>query len=456
VKKLSIVTLVLAAVGAAAGAYLASGNNDSTGHVNASEKRHQTESVADEPSGDVKVEVVKPHKGGIARTTTQPGTVESFESARMYSKVSGYLKEQHVDIGDEVNKGDVLATIDMPELEKEVQRDEAAVEQAEAHVVQMEAAVESAKADYDAAKALIGEREADVEHAQSTKSYRGKQLERIKNLVAQKAVDAKLQDEEEEHYDAAVAGLSSARASVVSAKAQATAAKAKIDQAQADLEDARAKVDVAEATLQKDAVFLDYAKIRSPYKGVITFRGFHPGDFINARDQGANTPLLTVDSTDKMRVVLQVPDLDVPFVNKGDEADVEIDALPGRKFPGKVARVSNSEDPTTRTMRTEVDLVNDKKVLHDGMYGKVTVLLEKASDALSVPSSALVGESQNGKGFLYVIRGGKAHKVEVGLGSDNGLETEITSGLKPDDDVVAHVYKGSIANGVAVAIANGD
>jgi RND family efflux transporter MFP subunit len=132
---------------------------------------------------------------------------------------------------------------------------------------------------------------------------------------------------------------------------------------------------------------------------------------------------------------------------------VEIDALPGRKFPGKVARVSNSEDPQTKTMRTEVDLKNDDKLLRDGMYGKVTIRLEKASDALSVPSSALAGESESGKGFLYVVRGGKAEKIEVRLGADDGLNTEILSGLNPSDDVVVHP-PGTIANGIPVVVIN--
>lgn len=455
--KISILSLVLAAFGAAAGIYIASESTDPAGNASAQERAHRL-SPADE-ANDVKVEAVKPKKGGIERTTTQPGTVASFESARLFSKVAGYLKKQElhgqpVDIGTRVKKGDVLAVIDMPELEEAVHRDQASVKQAKAHVVQMEAAVESAEADFKAAEALVGERKADVERAISTLSYRSKQFNRIKNLVAERALDEKLQDEAEEHFDAAKAGKSSADASVVSAQAQATAAKAKIAQAEADLEDAKAKVAVAEAELQKDQVFLNYTIIRSPYDGVVTFRGFFPGEFINARDQGAATPLLTVDRIDKMRIVLQVPDLDVPFVNEGDDAVVEIDALPGRKFPGKVARVSNSEDPTTRTMRTEVDLENDKKLLRDGMYGKVTVLLEKGSDALSVPSSALVGDTEGSKGYLHVIRGGKAHKIEVGIGADNGIETEIVSGLRPDDEVVVHVLKGSIANGVAVAVVN--
>lgn len=453
-KQISIVTLVIAGVGAAAGAYLASDSGSDTGHVIAQERAHRT-NTSDDASGDVKVEAVKPRKGGIERTTTQPITVESFESARLFSKVSGYLKEQHVDIGDRVKRGDVLAEIEMPETEKQVQRDEAAVEQAEAYIVQMEAHLESAKADYQAAEALIGEREADVQLAASTLSYKTKVYHRIEQLVKERAVDEQLRDEKEEDYESARAGLSSSKAALVSAKAVATASKAKIDQAQADLVDAKAKLAVAQAELEKDRVFLEYTIIRSPYDGVVTFRGYHRGDFINARDQGATIPLLTVDRTDKMRCVVQIPDLDVPYVNKGDEAEVEIDALSGRKFSGTIARVSNSEDQTTRTMRTEIDLMNDKNLLRDGMYGKVTVKLDKAPDGLTVPSSALIGESHSGKGSLYVIRGGKAHKIEVGIGADNGVDTEIVSGLKADDDVVVHTFKGSISNGVTVAIVNG-
>jgi HlyD family secretion protein len=465
VKKVSIVTVVLICGGIAAGAYFASESERNAAAVNASERVNRrsegghTEVEGEGQSSGTKVEISKPHRGGIERTTTQPGTVMSFESARLFSKVSGYLKEQSlhgesVDIGTPVKKGDLLAVIDMPELEKQVQRDEAEVEQAKAHIVQAEAHVESAKADFEATQALINEREADVEHAESTFSYRVKQYERIKKLVEDKSVEPRLLDEAEEHRDAAHAGRSSAKAAVVSAKAMSTAAKAKIDEAEADLEDAKAKLDVAKAALEKDRVFLAYTRIYSPYNGVVTFRGFFPGEFINARDQGGTTPLLSVDRIDKMRVVLQVPDLDVPFVNAGDDAIVEIDALPGRKFKGHVARISNSEDPQTRTMRTEVDLINDKNLLRDGMYGKVTVFLEKASDALSVPSSALVGESESGKGSLYVVRGGKAHKVDVGIGADDGIHTEIVSGLNPDDDVVTKVIRGAISNGISVAVVN--
>lgn len=464
-KKQWLLATIVAVVGVSAGAYFAVQNGQSSGQASAADDAHQvTDSRNGERSnGNVRVKVVKPHKGGIERTTTQPGSVHSFRSAKLYSKLSGYLKEQNVDIGDHVEKGDVLAVIDMPELEKELDREEAAVQQAEAHVVQMEAAIESATADYNAAKALIGERKADVEDARSKRTYAEIRLRRIAALVQDRSIEEKLKDEAEEQSDAAKAHFMSAEASVVSAEAQASAAKAKIAEAEADLVDAQAKVEVAKASREKTKVMLGYTKITSPYTGVITVRNYFEGDFINARDQGATVPVLVVDETDWMRVVLQVPDLEVPFTNPGDVATVEIDALPGKSFPGKVSRLADSEDPQTRTMRTEVDLENKDGILRDGMYGKVTIVLEKASSNLTVPSSAVhveaSGEHAAGDGnhraklYLWVVRGGKAQKQHVQVGADNGISAEILTGLKADDDVVVD-NKTALSEGVSVAVAS--
>ncbi|HEX5444071.1 MAG TPA: efflux RND transporter periplasmic adaptor subunit [Pirellulales bacterium] len=464
-KKQWLLATIVAVVGVSAGAYFAVQNGQSSGEASAADNPHQATDSRNggRSTGQVRVKVVKPHQGGIERTTTQPGSVHSFRSAKLYSKVSGYLKEQNVDIGDRVEKDDVLAVIDMPEIEKEVEREEAAVQQAEAHVVQMAAHVESAKADYNAAKALIGEREADVEDAESMLSYSKKVYDRIAQLVKERGVEPALADEKEEKWHASKAALSSARASVVSAEAQASAAKAKIDEAEADLVDAQAKVEVAKAALEKTKVMLNYTKITSPYTGVITARNYFEGDFINARDQGATVPMLVVDETDWMRVVLQVPDLEVPYTNPGDVASVEIDALPDKTFPGKVSRMADSEDPQTRTMRTEVDLENKEGILRDGMYGKVTLILKEASTNLTVPSSAVHVESSGehaasdgnhrAQRYLWVVRAGKAQKQHVQVGTDNGIDAEILSGLKADDDVVVD-NKTALADGISVAVAS--
>lgn len=472
-KKLSVVTVIVVVVGIAAGAYFASESGHHSTTVGAAEHSAHGESEGSGQADAIKVEVVKPHRGGIERTTTQPASVQAFLRSRLFSKVSGYMKMTR-DIGESVAKGDVVALIDMPELEKEVQHDQAAVAQANAQVKQMEALVETAEADYKAAVAVIGEREADLERAEYFLDYRTKQYSRIQQLVTEKAIDQRLGDEELEHFHASKAAVSSAKAALASAKAQANAAKARIDKAKADLADAQAKVEVCEATLQKDQVFLDYATIRAPFDGVITLRNFQVGDFINARDQGASQPMLAVDEIDLMRVVVQVPDKDVPFADEGDLVTVVIDNLPGKKFPGKIARVANSEDPDTRTMRVEIDLPNDRHLLRDGMYGYATILLDqgsKSKDTVTVPSAALhiatdgegggqqahKGAAEKGghakrvsKYYLWVVRDGKAEKVHVDVGAENGVVTEILGGIHPTDEVVTYA-KLALSNGAVVS-----
>ena len=412
----------------------------------------EAQSRAKQTTSAVEVEAIPPTSGGIQRTTTQPGSVIPDKSAALFAKVSGYLQKQSVDIGSKVKEGDVLAVIDVPELHKQVERSKAALDQANAEVVQAKARVTTAEAEAKAAREMVKLHEANVEDAQSMKNFRQKVYDRMYRLAKEeKAIDMKLVDEKEEQLHASDAALTSAKASVLGAEAQADAADAKVDQAKADLVNAQANVEVADAQLQKDKVLAQYTVIRSPYTGIITSRHFWPGDFVQSRDQGAAMPLLTVQKTDVMRVKVQVPDADVPFTNAGDKATVTIDALPGRTFPGEVSRTAGAEDSETRTMRVEIDLDNKEGILRDGMYGKVTINLEQSSNGLAVPSSCLTVESERGKASLYVIRDGKAHKVTVSVGDDNGLMTEIRSGLRPGD-VVARPLRGSLADGVAVKV----
>jgi HlyD family secretion protein len=104
---------------------------------------HESEAVVTEP---VHVEVVHPTRGGMERTTTQPGTLQAFESVQLYSAVSGYLQKQTVDIGDHVKRGQLLIKVDVPELEKQILRYKAEIEQARARVSQMEARILTAEA----------------------------------------------------------------------------------------------------------------------------------------------------------------------------------------------------------------------------------------------------------------------------------------------------------------------
>lgn len=137
-----------------------------------------------------------------------------------------------------------------------------------------------------------------------------------------------------------------------------------------------------------------------------------------------------------MRVVIQVPDLDVPLLDVGDKVIVAVDALKGKEFPGAVARLGKSEDPTTRTMRVEVDIRNPDGLLVEGMYGRATIELQPPTENLTVPASCVVSHAGRGKATLFVVRDGRARRTPVTLGGDDGTSVEILSGVGPLDNVV--------------------
>ncbi len=449
--RIALVMVVAAAVGG--GGWYAAGRGRAV--------QGEAHAVADEPKSvpPVAVEVVTPRPGGIDRVCVQPGTVEPFAAADLYAKASGFLAEQAVDIGSRVTKGDVLARIAVPEYDKQVDKDAADVRAAEAKVAQAAAAIVTAGAELGAATATVALSGAEVKSKTSYRAYRLKQRDRLKELLAERAIDAKLVDEQEDQYEAAAGAVLAAQEAVNAAKQKEAAARAKIEQAKADRAFAEAGVAVAKAQLARSAVLLDYRVVRSPYTGVVTKRSFHPGDFVRSADQGGAVPVLAVERTDIMRVVVQVPDRDVPFVSLGDPAVVEIDALPGVVYETRgaervvVSRWANVEDPATRTMRTEVDVPNPDVVLRHGMYGRVTLTLQTgAPAAVRVPTGAVVGRGDRGKATVRVVRGDRVHAVPVVLGADDGVEVEVLSGLTPADQVIVRAA-GPVDDGAVVTIA---
>lgn len=441
---LLLIVFVIAGIGG--GAWWIHEHQTSTSHAQTSATQ-----VALEPSSDgARTEVVLPTKGGLTRTSTQVGSVHPFQQAALFAKISGYLKWQEVDIGSPVKRGQLLAEIDDPEVVKERDRSKAALKQANAMVEQARAHIKSAEADAQAAAADVTKAEAEVGSFVAARKYRQKELARYEDLRKRDAVPQQIVDEYMDHYETAVARERSAEAAVVSAKAQLTAAKAKVDQAKADFEEAKSNVEVSAENLAKAQVLVDYTKITSPYEGVITLRNFFVGDFIRSAAEGGERPMLTAARTDKMRVVTYIPDRDVPYCDVGDKAIVTLDALPGTKFEGKVARFSYSEVSESRTMRTEVDLENPKGLLREGMYGVATLILETNISNLTIPSTCLTGKAEAGKSSVYVVRNGRAKEVPVKIGIDNGIRIEIIEGLSAQDQVITN--PGTVTEGEPVVV----
>jgi HlyD family secretion protein len=404
---------------------------------------------ADESSEEpISVETIRLSKGGIMRTSTQIGSVHPFEEADLYAKVSGYLKVLKVDYGDHVKRDQLLAEIDDPEIVKDAEKAAADLEQARAAVTQAEAFIESAKADRDAQASAVEQAVAEVDRYVSSRQYHSKKFARYQDLVKNKAIPQQIADEEEESYDSARAAEVASQKGVLNARAQLLAAVARVKKAEADLTEAQANVGVAVAKLDRAKVLVGYTRITSPYDGVITRRNFFPGAFIRSAAEGGVMPLLTVASTDKVRVITEVPDRDVPQTDVGDVAEVTLDALGDQVLKGTVSRFAETEDATSRTMHTEIDLPNPDNRIRPGMYGIAKIILDSSTKGSTLPADVLVGEAKGGKADIFVIKDGKARKTRITIGADDGLRVEVLSGIGPEAEVITNT--GSVSEGAPV------
>jgi RND family efflux transporter MFP subunit len=393
--------------------------------------------LSEPPDGAIpRVDVVRPRVGGIPRMTVQPGSVHAFESVDLYAMVSGYLRTQAVDIGSHVKKGQVLASIDVPREAQAVAEASSLLEQAKAQARQAVARVRCAEADRETAAATLAQVEADVDRLVANRELAEKQYVRIKALADRLAIEPKLVDEQQHDLDAALVAERTARLAVRTARARLSGAAAALDQAKADQAVADESVGVAEARLAKARVDVDYSRITAPFDGVVTHRQFHPGAFIRASADGNQPPLLTVVRTDLMRVVVRIPDRDAVLADPGDPAELTIDALDGRTFHGAIARVAESEDHQSRTMRVEIDLPNPDGVLREGMYGRAAIRLAAAERRLALPAECVLDRAGKGKGSVRLVRQGRVYRAAVKLGADDGGSVEVVSGLGPDDRVV--------------------
>ncbi len=433
--RIILVVAGLLAAGSGGAFLLASGRGQEGKHAGA--KQHAeggSESTGSEP----RVQVVQPERGGMERTTNQPGTIRAFEYAELFAKVSGFVKTLNADRGSRVKKGDLLAEIYDPERDVAVEQAEAALEHAHAEVAQAQSNILTAQASVLAARAQQNEAKAVLKQRKAERDYRKKQYIRFTELVRKGDIEERVADEQHDNYLSAEGAVDSAEAGIETAAAQFAEASAAVEKARADLKAAEAKVKVSTANLDMAKVFVQYTKILAPYDGVVTFRGdsVHPGTFIRSASEGTSTPMLTVARDDKMRTIVLVPDRDVPYCQAGDPATVQLDALAGRVFKAKVSRIAESEDLKDRTMRVEIDIENPDRALRDGMFGRAEILLEKLIKNLSIPSSCLVQRNGKGDGAVFVVKDGELRRVPIRVGLDNGLRVEVTSGLSETDQIV--------------------
>jgi RND family efflux transporter MFP subunit len=325
------------------------------------------------------VNVVHPKPTTAAEELTLPGNMQAFVATPIFARVSGYLKKWYYDIGSHVKSGDLLAEIETPEIDRQL----------------------------DQARADLATAQANLHLAETT-------AERYQSLLKTESV-----------------------------------ARQDVEDKVGDLEAKRAIVDSATYNVRRLEETQRFQKVYAPFGGVITARNIDIGALIDA---GANSPgkeLFDLAANDRLRVYVNVPQTYSRAATPGRPADLTLAELPGRHFRGEIARTSDSIDPASRTLLTEVDVDNTTGELLPGAYVSVHFQLGAQVPAVILPADTLIFRS--GGLQVAVVRDGRAVLTTVTPGRDFGTEIEVVSGVTPQDAVIENP-SDSLTTGAPVRV----
>jgi RND family efflux transporter MFP subunit len=332
----------------------------------------------------------------MMRQLTLSSELVPYQEIDVYAKESGYVKQLLVDYGARVEKDQLMAVLDIPELQADLQRDAAAIESATQFVNHTQKEVDRLEAQrqpvHDYADRIAGVAKAKP------------------NLVAQQELD--------------------------DAQGKYLALEAQVEAGKAAYQTAVSQLDESKARLQRDQALFQYARITAPFSGVVTQRYANLGTLVQA-GTGSSTqvlPLVRLSEDDVFRLVIPVPESYVKYIRLNDPVEVRIAAL-DRVVTGTVARFSKDIAADTRTMHTEVDVPNPSHVLMPGLYAEATLMLDRKSAALVAPLQAV--NQTGGQATVFLVDSNNTlQERKVALGMQTANDVEILSGLNEGDRVV--------------------
>src|ERR1700732_3616645 len=353
--------------------------------------------AADDTPNAPAAAVVKVTRRNISDSLEIASEFQPFQEVDIYAKVSGYIHKLNVDYGTHVKRGQVLALLEIPELQQQLQQDEASVHRSEQDLARAREELNRAQSAYNVAHVTYT-RLADVQKSRP-------------ELVAQQEIDVAQGKELE-----ASANVSSERAALASAEQGLL---------------------VAKAALGKDQAMFDYARMTAPFDGVVTQIYAYTGALLPAgtTSNKSDSGLCRLAQNNLLRLVIPVPERAVSDIHVGEDIAVTVSGT-NKSFSGKIVRFSDQIDTTTRTMHTEVDVPNPKYELVSGMYAAVKIPLHSVANVLTLPVQA-VQSAGEGKGTVLVVdHNNKIENRGVTLGLQSAKEVEITSGLQENETVI--------------------
>jgi RND family efflux transporter MFP subunit len=339
------------------------------------------------------VEVVIAHPASAGQELVLPGETAAWYESTIYARVNGYVAKWMVDIGDHVAKGQVLALIETPELDAELQ---------------------AARAQLKSSQAQVLARQAEAEFSKTTNE---RWRDSPKGVVSDQERESKKADYE------------GSRARLYAADAQVNLDRSKVEQYTA---------------------LAEFKEVKAPFDGTITERRIDVGNLVTAGSGSTTTPMYRLAQTDPLRIFVDVPQSAAgELMGSGVPAQIRAAGAVGGVFSGKTARSAQSINPQARTMRVEVDMPNDAHTLVPGMYVNVAFALPPRG-LVEVPAAALIFRS-TGTQVARVDEGGKVEFETVTIARDNGSLVELAAGVRPGDRLVLNI-SSQIAAGQTVAV----
>ena len=338
-----------------------------------------TKTQASAPAAQT-VEVTKVVSKKLSITTRLPGELQAYEAVAVFPKVTAYVDSISVDRGSRVKSGQLMARLVAPEV---------AAQRAEA------------QSKLQAAEAQRAEAEAKLASDQST-------YERLKSASATPGV---------------VAGND---LEIAQKAAEADGAR---------LQALRDSAEAAKSALKSVTEIEGYLQVRAPFDGIVTERNVHPGSLVGpaTSSSGAAMPMLRVEKTARLRLIVPVPEKYATGINIGSKVEFSVPAFPSQTFAGTIARVAHSVDVKTRTMPVELDVNNGDGRLSSGMFPEVLWPVRRTQPTLFVPTSAVARTTE--ATFVIRIRGGNTEWVNVQTGELDGKSIEVFGGLREGDEV---------------------
>lgn len=367
-----------------------------THRVRASVPAQPAEVSTNASPGLTRAAIALVQRGPVTNTLSIAGEFLPYQEVELHAKVAGYIRRINVDIGDRVREGQVLAVLEVPELNAQVEGADAGVRHSREEIVRAEHEVARSEADHAALHANA------IRLAQASAVRPG--------LIAQQELD--------------------------DANAKDRAAEAQVEAAKSALAAAQQQLAISNAGKSQVSAMQDYSRIVAPFDGVVTWRYADTGALIQAGTSNENSmPVVKLAQINILRMRVPVPESLAARVHIGTPADIRVQAT-GERIEGKVTRFTDSFDLSTRTMQVEVDVPNPKNRLSPGMYADVFLQVADEPDALTVPVQAISRDNDNRTSVLVLDRNNRVQVRQIRTGVETPDRVQVLAGLAEGDRVI--------------------